>query len=684
MSLPKLTAFIGENSEQLNEFAPLVKSTKKLRPDEQPYIVSLVFDLSDEQIYFKLCKKLTQSSHNDYYYFGNNSAASLQYYLTRETSSIKYLLKSVISDLYQMLKRYEMENGELGRIIKEIQKKDMVYLANKKGEGTINLEKLSIVKENTVKKIVLDEKDKIKIDDKPCNPDDFIRLFIKDENKKNKFVLAVPMVRLESGEEVILSTHPEYLELVRKANNLTNSTGDIKGARRVCYVCKRERDDVSSNYSKKFDRTGINKIFTTTTINTSPYLQNCDYDNVYSICNECYQKLLAGEKIILKQFKSAIAGENVFIIPEGTLGSFDYNYLNTLKKDVDLAFKTQDANEWFDTIEIEQEQQNVNYYSINFIFYRTDGNSVTVLETIEDVPTIRFKHVNGLIGHNKLKLAPHIKKMSLGSIYSLIPVRTDKSKVQLDIGRVLSLYKAILSSEKINHKILYGYAIEALDKGLKQLYKSKIDNYFNMSLTKYTNKREDFFIKKIIFGYLLLFSVCQDLGILDYDVFKPIVKEDDKLNKINTPSEKVNLSIAEIEKFLDMQGFDSDAKALFYLGILVNRVAVAQMNKEHKTKPILKKIQFQGMNEKEVYRLYQDVAEKLRQYDRMTLFAEAVMNRFHLYFGSLKHNWSLNEHANVFYIMAGYAYMVGTKAPDLTKEEERVLEDGAENMQDEE
>ena len=75
------------------------------------------------------------------------------------------------------------------------------------------------------------------------------------------------------------------------------------------------------------------------------------------------------------------------------------------------------------------------------------------------------------------------------------------------------------------------------------------------------------------------------------------------------------------------------------------------------------------MNEKDSYRLYQDTIEKLRQYDKMTLFAEAVMNRFHYYFGALDKEWSLNDQANVFYIMAGYSYMVGNKSPDLSKEE---------------
>lgn len=686
MSIPKLTTFIGENAStgNENEFSSIIKAVKKPKEKEQQYIVFLVFDLMKEQIYFKLDKKLTQDSVYNYYYFGNNSAASSQYYLTREESSIKYLISSTLSDLYQMLSKYDMENDQLGDIIKKIEEKEMIYLTNKKGEGKLNLDKFSIVVNKKVEKIELDEKLNVVIDAKRYNTEAFIRIFINDENKSNKFVLIVPKVILENGEEIILSTHDEYLELVKKKNNLGSSIKESIGEGKVCYICKEKKASVSSDYSKKFSRTGINKFFTTTTINTSQYLQKYNYDNTYSVCSSCYQKLLAGEKIISNQFKAKIAGEDVFIIPQGILETFDYRYLNILKKDIDLAFKSSNAKNWITEIESEQDEGCINNYSINFIIYRTDGNSVMVLQTMEDVPTIRFKRIMEVLADCTSKLKPYIDNISIGSIYRLIPVRVNKKGEQLDIGRVLSLYKAMFCGEKINHKILYDYAIEGLDKGLKQLSKSRIDNYYNMNLINYCNGYEDFFIKRLIFGYITLIKACQKLGLLDREIYKPVKKEGYIVNIINTPSDIVNSSIIDIEKFLDKQGFDDEERALFYIGTLVNRIALVQYNKGHKTKPILKKIQFQGMNEKEVYMLYQDVVEKLRQYDEMKLFNEAVMNRFHYYYGSLKRQWSLNDHANVFYIMSGYSYMVGRKAEGVNREEQETQIEFFEHINNEE
>ncbi|MDF9407074.1 MAG: CRISPR-associated protein (cas_TM1802) [Pelotomaculum sp. PtaB.Bin013] len=676
MNLPQLTAYIGDSAgDNQNVFSSIIQQVRGVQSDGENYVIALVFDLKTEEIYFKLQAQFSSNSAKEYNYFGNNKAASSQYYLSRETGSLYYLLGSIWNDLYLMLKRYDMENSDLASLIVKMKDSKLVSLSPQIGNGKVNFDKFSLFKDKGLT-LSLDKK-KIKIKDREYSFDAFVRMFLNDDNKNNKYVLVVPAVRFENNEEEILSVHPDYLELVRRANKLDNNIKARKGIERVCYICGEKKADVLSEYTTKFERTGINKMFTTTTINTSPFFNKSNYDDVYSMCTGCYQKLLAGEKIISRQYRSKIAGENVFIIPEGLLGFFDYNHAYKLKGSVDLAFKSNSAEEWLRDIEAAALFDDINLYSLNFIFYRTDGNSVTVLEVIEDIPTIRFQKVIKTLGDNAAILNNHLKGMSLGQIYRAVPVRTNKSGEQLDIGRVLSLYKTILSGGQINTEVLFGYADEALDKGLRQINKQKIDNYHNMGLQYYLGY-EDFFIKRIVMSYLVLFRTCQQLCILNQPVCFFKGKGEKELDTIDTASKKVNLSIEDMERFLENQGFSIEAKALYFLGVLINRVAIAQLQKEHKTKPILKKIQFQGMKDKDVHRLYEEVIEKLRQYGKFTLFAEAVMNRFHYYYGTLDRTWPLSERANVFYIMSGYAYMVGKKAPDITAEEEEILESSIE------
>nr|WP_207754912.1 TM1802 family CRISPR-associated protein [Desulforadius tongensis] len=680
-----MTSFIGGSVKTKNHnlFSSLIKKISKVKETETAYIISMIFDLRNREIDFNLYQPLTEGSAERYYYLGNNSAASSQYYLVRETKSLHYLLSSVWNDLALTLGKYNLQGGELAAILEKMEACNLISLGSKKGEGKVNLEKLSILKEKAVTTVELDKKE-LKVDGSKCNYEAFIRLFLQDNNKKNRYVLIIPVVHMEDGREIILSTHPEYLELVKQANNLgEGEKNEKKNMKRVCYVCGNKKERVSSNYSVKFSRTGINKIFTTTTINTSPYLQNYNYDNVYSMCSDCYQKLLNGEKVISERFRGKMAGEDVFIIPEGLFNTFDYNFMYKLKQNVDLAFKSSSAEEWLEGIKSAVEFDDVKFYTLNFIVYRTDGNSITVLETIEDVPVLRFEKIIKMLAANVSALKPHLKELSLGRIYGIIPVQTNKKGQQLDIGRVLSLYKAILAGERVNSQTLFNYAAEALDKGMRQLSKAKPDNYTNMGLLSYAGGREDFFIKKIIMSYLVLFRTIRQLNILEHPGCRSMRKGEKKLRKIDTVSEKINTSVEEMEKFLNDQEFSNAARALFYLGVLINRVAIAQYQKEHKTKPILKKIQFQGMKDKEVYWLYQDVLEKLRQYNKFTLFTEAVINRFHNYYGSLQAPWPLSERENVFYIMSGYAYQVGNKTPDITADEEMVLADSVDDSKSE-
>lgn len=676
VSLPRLTTLLAEqiNDGSKGEFDSIIKNIKKVKEKEEPYVVFLVFHLCMDSIYFELDKKFNEEAIYDYYYFGNNSAAASQYYLTREANSLKYLLSSTFSDLGNTLKKNNLEDGELGHIIKNMEGRGMIKISDKKGGGSVNLSKLSILTNGEIESIKLDGKGDIEIGNKKYSADSFIRLFIKDENKSNKFVLIVPKIISENGEEVILPRHKDYLELVKIENKLGEIEGDNQGEEKICYICKKSSVDVSSSYSKKFDRTGINKIFTTTTINTSQYLRNFNYDHNYSICSKCYQKLKSGEKVVAEQFRSKIAGEDAFIIPEAMLSNFDYKYLNYLKKFVDLSFSSKDTAAWVTEIDSEVLDNDIKQYCVNFIIYRTDGNSVTIMETIEDVPMLRLDLIAKSLESNSILLDYKTYNVSLGYIYRLIPVRVNNKGEQLDIGRVLSFYKAVMSGEKIRHKILFEYACEALDKGLKQLGKARIDNYFNLGLVNYANGYEDFFIKRLMMSYIVLIKTCQDLNLMDKETLIGLEKED-IMDNFNTSSEKVNAWVDRLESFLDKQGFGESQRAMFFLGTLINRVALAQVEKKHKTKPILKKIQMQGMSEKEVIWLYNDVLEKLIQYEKMSMFTEALMNRFNYYYGLSHNSWKLSEHENVFYIMAGYSYLVGTKPLDITKGEEDAQKD---------
>jgi CRISPR-associated protein Csh1 len=669
MNLTQLVSYIGKSGieETDNPLESIIKNDIKTpKEDENYYIVNMVFNIDKGFIDFELNSRFSDDSVYKYNYVGNNPAASTQFYMTRGVTSLKYLFGSAFSDLYMMLKKEKLEERELGRLLELLQDKGFIKIIPGKGKGSLNLSLFKFIKDNSISKYELGNKD-ITLDGKKYNFESLVRLCLGDQNKKDRFVMVVPAVKKDGLIKYICNLN-DYIELVKRCNNLeeTKNILNLNEKGKVCYICGRQKADVSSDYSKKFSRSCINKIFTTTTVNTSRFDQNYNYDYVYSICGECFRDLLKGEKIVSSKFHTMIAGENVFIIPEAVMGRFDYNYLYDLKNKVDLMFNSSKVDDMLQIIEGAADYNGVQNYSLNFVFYRTDGKSFNVIETIEDVPVLRFDRIIKTFYEDAKEMDSFIDHMNIGDIYRIIPVRQNNKGEQLDIARVLSIYKSIFQSEKISSNVLYTYACEALEKGLNQLRKSEIKNYNNMGLfsyKKYVNF-DDLFIKRITMSYLILLKCCQDMNLLNNRIFNSY-KGDDNLNEFVSKSDKISSFISGTEEFLDHQGFNSQSKALFYLGTLINKVAMAQVRKGHPTKPILDKIQFQGMKESEICRLYNETVEKLRQYQEVTPFNEALMNRFHNYYGNLEQEWHMSEQANVFYIMAGYSYMIGNKPADV-------------------
>ncbi|MBA4602450.1 TM1802 family CRISPR-associated protein [Thermoactinomyces mirandus] len=644
MNLPQLTAQIGKTArKEIGDSSELAMLVKPVNIEaDQKMILFMTLDLDQQEIRFEDPVPYSDKAPYQYNYFGNNSRAGMQYYVTREGSSSHYLLKSAFSDLYLVLKKHGLHDEELGRLLVEMKELRFIQLGSKKGAGTVNLDLIK-----GIPKAVLDDKNHIVIDGMAKKAEDFLRHVLEWENRDTRFALVVPRV-VHHQEMMILSQHPDYLTVVKKEQNL-EGTGR-KNSEKYCYVCHEKRTDVSSGLTTRFSGSGINKIFVTTTFNYAKNIDKKYYDDSYAICSSCFQDLLFGEKKVKESFFSRIAGERAFILPEGILDDFHYNRLAVLKHGTDLFFEKGLAQDFDEELETAMEDfRNAESYVVHFLIYRTDGNSVTVLRTIEDVPTMQIVQVVDMLGKQANRLYPYLLSMSLGSIYRMIPVRTSKTGDQLDIQRVLSIYHALFTKTAIEADVLFGYASEALEKGFREIRKKQGRQFANLGWESFAPDQEDFYFRQLIMRYLCLLQTCQELGLLDRNIF-------DKRGVVSVDVSGMTGKVQEAEAFLEEQSFGSMERALFYVGMLLRSVARAQYEKNHRSKPILNKISFQGMNQREVIRLYQEILEKLNQYDRMTMENEQYISLFHRYYGMLKEAEALTDQEHVFYIMAGYAF----------------------------
>lgn len=130
---------------------------------------------------------------------------------------------------------------------------------------------------------------------------------------------------------------------------------------------------------------------------------------------------------------------------------------------------------------------------------------------------------------------------------------------------------------------------------------------------------------------------------------------------------------------------EEQKRALFLLGYLVGEIGNAQSATGHKKKPILDKINFQGMGADKLRRLANDVLEKLRQYDRLQ-YNENIYSVLKSLMDNNMGKWYLSNQENVFYVLSGYAfsnYLVRKRSKDKCFEELKKVSEYIEKAKEE-
>ncbi len=686
MNLPLLTARIGRVWADEDIFSVLYQEPKlNTEDDKPPYIAFMTFDLGKNEIDFVDLHSYNSEAVKRYKYFGNNRANAKQFHVVREGKDLYYFM-GLWNNLHELLKLNKLQ--ALSSQLQEL--KDAGLIEDE--TGNLVLERMTYFINNPHLDLKYDSKKKRLVRKTQAGKEEItmetlVKMAVRARSG-DQIALVIPRIKTKDGKTIEIATHDDYLELIKRVHKLEEESSE-KAAKvnkktinkpEACYICGLKKNDLAcAEYSTRLRRDGINKVFTTTTINYAKNIETEGYEHNYSFCKDCFADLRQGEKVILNRLTTRLAGERTFILPEGLLKDFEYENINEIKREIDFVFKPQEAEFWINGIGAETRWLHIEHFNLHFIVYDTNGNSVTVLQTISDVNSRFFLEIIEAFKQRLVTVTEHLKYFSLDSIYRVIPVKTKKVRnklKQVDASRVLSFYKSILKREQVKADLVYRYALEALDKGLRQLSSDKIRNYFNLELKRYTGGKEDFYIKKVIFSYLVILQVMQELGLLKGSIFNH--KGEYKAMNEDLPKDGYPEFICEAERFLEEQNFTVESRALFYLGLMMKRVAIAQAAKGHKNKPIFKKVNFQGMNQKDILRFYEDLVEKLRQYNKINFYTEWLMNRFHHYMGSVltTGGCSLSEHANVFYIMAGYAFRVGKKSsPDLSQEEKKTMQE---------
>jgi len=641
---------ISHNAQNYDFISDLVEyesvETKDNRGN-QLYLLVINFNTAEDQIELEP-KTLDYNRFGEYLWIGNSKGNLPQDRLT--TNTLKYLLASSLLNLYNGLKECELKET-----LKNILDRFFITVEfDGKKVYVLNLNKISYLKDEP--KLTLPEVNREYNDKKDFEKDimnqvekiflDVVKKYLGFEKKD----LALFSVTIDGNPPSVLSDYKRYIE----EKIIEESFDD--GFEGVCHICGK-RDTVTSN-TTRFPA----KFYMTNLITFSSDLEGLKpgkgFSRNFALCRDCYKDIIFGVKYVQNYLQGKLAGNDLWIIPglffnpvgrEVTKGWTEYSKsltISTFTMDSFLDFEEKVERGLED---YRRYEELLDYSFVDLLFYKKNKEAFKIKELIKDIPLRRVYFIHNAIKETR-KLAEEILGggdnwfIGLNDIYFLIPIRRGKAS---EYKKILDIYEDIFLANRLDKRALINWFTE-----LFSIYRFEKFSQYNVGRPKNIELAMVFAVLKTN----LLLKLFERLGIITggecmSEPFGEILDQD----MIN---------------YISKIGYGEEESALFLLGYLIGEIGNAQMEGTdyNAKKPILNKINFNGISAKSLINLSNDVFEKLDQY-RIRGYNEKIYAAMKELMDRHIKNWSLSDSENVYYIMSGYAHNTYRRIKNIRKEE---------------
>jgi CRISPR-associated protein Csh1 len=636
-AIKKLGEYVKNNKTNKKEILELLCLTlpEKVIKDKKEYkqhVVFLNFDTTNKtiDIEYEEVNAGGKDSGREYLWVGNNKANKPQVYFT--TNKLEYLLTDSLKNIIKTLEKLENKNkvnGGLKNCLDNVLKiffeecdcgfyiKPCIIFNNISNN----------INKNNINSTGLSKKEK-KISFEEMIKEEKKELLSSKKLKDNE--IARYTVKL-NGE--LACNFTEYVDMVyyEKIEQLFDSKGSYKKNLQtagICSVCDKK------NISTTSDTTNLQfKYYITDKLGFSSNLDEKFIKN-YNICKECYIDLMIGENFVKNNLKSRIGDLYVYIIPYFIFKTTTLNikdFAEYIKQTSNSIVNLKSFKGFQDMLsEYKEYEDEKNYFIINYLFYHESKSEFKILKLIKDIPPSRLDIIRKMEEDiNKLFEKEENLKVNLEGVYRCIPIKKDN---YYGFSKFLEVIDNIFSNTLVDYNFLINQFTEVI-----RILKFKREGY-NIWVDT------DFEHKILQMNLVLLFF--KKLNILGGNMINSNVTN---VGENNLPNE-----ILEYWKNLEIYN-DDCKRALFLLGYLIGEVGRAQDTKYIKNRPVLNKINFQGMGVEKLIRLSNDIFEKLIQYDKLR-YNENIYSVLKQKIDKNIKEWSLSNQENVFYILSGYAF----------------------------
>lgn len=484
-----------------------------------------------------------------------------------------------------------------------------------------------------------------------------------DLGKTSKVVLVCTSVictQLGITESTLISELDGYEEFLQEKFLDRYKKEEIQeGQKSLCYATGEMNDNtIEAEFSARYS---LNYVFVKETKNFATEFNKNNFKKNYQIGVDSQLYLSRASDYILKNLKTRIAGIDHCIIPQfSNLEKIDMvKSFRDIVTNNELLFGQEKIDELTTRIERKIDTNN-NTYWISYIAFESDGNFFKVINEIKDVSKLHFINIieklqqtdnffrhklsyavnwsNAMMFYdfNDKKFVPI--KFNLRTINAMIPLKKDTKR-----NEVLALFKIIFENRNVDKNIIYKHFTDLILCHYYQRYMAypniqKQDNF-------------DFAVRDSVFRYLALFYFLEQLT--------PSTVENQK-NLENPEKIEPNASPnfgEKIQLFFEQMNYSPSQKAMFYLGRMLNTVVHLQ---EGKSKTVLDKVKFNGMDKDAIFQLSSALFEKAEQYKEVNkvLFSYKDFSE-----NFAPNNWSMKSDEAVFFLLSGYSFGIGTPKP---------------------
>lgn len=643
-------SFIGRIVRQDTDLVEGLIQDIAVTPRSSKYLVTLDFRLQSGQKYLAWGMAEIPEEENtrrsfltQWRWVGNASGNNPQLFLT--TTNPEYLLGGVKPNkLAPLMLLEELEKrGERGKLYQKLLAIKNNFFRKDSGEYLLDVTGL----------------DWAEIKDKPKTVEEVVHGILKHLGLTRKKVAlwtllfnGEPLVCEKPYDEVILG----YMQRSFEGDELLDG---------VCSVCGQEETKVAFS---AFKRLSFLKYYITDKLGAASHLVEKGFSRNFLICQSCFQDLMVAEKFIRNNLSLRIGDLSFLVLP----------FFLVVPEEVDIRelsswverIKTRvnglvSIASWLESIagsrkSLEEELQNFleelpyeNQAIISFLFYRKSQGELRVFALIKDVSPSRIRH---LLRRSHV-LATKAEKLlgfkdcwlDLTRIYRLIPLSSGDRTEQ---KKILYIYEGLLKQHPVNYAFLIQQFLLLAKTYMLEKYEgtniARPPDTFKERVLAEKMMEAGFFLKLLREEKLL--KGVRDLQDMDFHGFG---------------MDELDLRMRD---YLREMHYSKPEIALFLLGYLLNEVGKGQYLSGHKDKPILEKLNYQGMPWPKVRQLANVLFEKLRQYDRIR-FTERLYATMKTLLDGYRDNWPLSPEENTFYILSGYSYGVLTSTQTGKREE---------------